>query len=297
MTEQRRTVARVGLAAVVKRLRIEADLTQKELADMIGLSNQQIANIEMGRTGVKPEYIERILDGLKIEDTDEINRTDLLERARASRQRTGKVRRRATSQTFVAPVVRRFNDFEEEATERWDYSLNLIPSMLQTPDYAKAVNRWFARLEPRLSDRHVKLRLARQKLLRREDPGPLSLWEIIGEAALNTMVGSPAIMLEQLEHIRHTVAELSHVAFQILTFEAGNGPLGNGNVMVVRHPMAPTDMVYLEGADDAGRIEDREEEIERILWSFEQTRALAEPEHRSLTLLNRRIKSLKEMLR
>jgi hypothetical protein len=55
------------------------------------------------------------------------------------------------------------------------------------------------------------------------------------------------------------------------------------------------DGVYVEGADDAGRIEDREEEVERILWSFEQTRALAESEQRSL--LNRRIKSLKEMLR
>ena len=61
--------------------------------------------------------------------------------------------------------------------------------------------------------------------------------------------------------------------------------------------MAPMDVVYVEGADDAGRIEDREEEVERILWSFEQTRALAESEQRSLILLNRRIKSLKEMLR
>jgi hypothetical protein len=104
-------------------------------------------------------------------------------------------------------------------------------------------------------------------------------------------------MLRQLEHIRETVAELNHVTFQLLTFEAGNSPLGNAYVTVVRHPLAPTDVVYVEGADDAGRIEDREEEIERILWSFEQTRALAESEHRSLTLLNRRIKTLKEMLR
>jgi transcriptional regulator with XRE-family HTH domain len=298
MTEQRRTLARVGLAAVIKRLRIEADVTQKQLGDLIGLSNQQVANIEVGRTGIKPEYVERILDALNIEDTDEINRADLLERARLSRQRAGRARRKSTSQTFIAPVLRRLKDFEEEATERWDYSLNLIPPMLQTPDYANAVNRWFARLEPRQSDRHVKLRLARQKLLRRDDDlGPLNLWEIIGEAALHTMVGSPAIMLAQLEHIRNIMAELSHVTFQLLTFDAGNGPLGNAYVTVVRHPLAPADMVYVEGADDAGRIEDREEEIERILWSFEQTRALAESEQRSLSLLNRRIKSLKEMLR
>jgi transcriptional regulator with XRE-family HTH domain len=294
VTEQRRTVARVGLAAVIKRIRIEADLTQKALAEQIGISNQQLANIEIGRTGVRPEYVERILDVLNIEDTDELNRADLVERARLSQQRTTKVRRRG-----IAPVLRRLNDFEEEANERWDYSLNLIPPMLQTPDYANAVNKWFHRLEPRLSDKHVKLRLTRQRLLRREDTefGPLSLWAIIGEAALQTMVGDASIMLRQLEHIRNTVAELSHVTFQLLTFDAGNGPLGNGNVIVVRHPLAPTDVVYVEGADDAGRIEDREEEIERILWSFEQTRALAESEHRSLTLLNRRIKTLKEMLR
>lgn len=296
MTEQRRTVARVGLAAVIKRIRIEADLTQKELAERIGISNQQLANIEIGRTGVRPEYVERILDTLRIQDTDELNRADLVERARLSQQRTTKIRRKGTAHSFIAPVLRRLNDFEEEATERWDYSLNLIPPMLQTPDYANAVNKWFHRLEPRLSDKHVKLRLARQRLLHRED-GPLSLWEIIGEAALHTIVGDASTMLEQLEHIRNTVTELSHVTFQLLTFEAGNSPLGNGNVIVVRHPLAPMDVVYLEGADDAGRIEDREEEIERILWSFEQTRALAESEHRSLTLLNRRIKTLKEMLR
>lgn len=301
MTEQRRTLARATLAAALKRLRVEADLTQKELAEKIGLSSQQVANIETGRTGIKPEYVERILDSLGIEDSDEVNRADLVERARLSRQRPpNRVRRRhITSQAFIAPVLRRLNDFEEEATERWDYSLNLIPPMLQTEDYARAVNRWFRQLEPSLSDKHVKLRLARQRLLRRNevDLGPLALWEIIGDAALHTVVGSPEIMLAQLEHIRDTVVELSHVTFQILSFAAGNSPFGSSNVIVLRHPLAPLDMVYLEGADDAGRIEDREQEIERIRWSFSQTRALAESEDRSLTLLKRQIKNYKEMLR
>lgn len=299
MTEQRKTVARATLAAAIKRLRIDGELTQKELADKIDLSNQQVANIESGRTGVKPEYVERILDALGVQDSDEISRTELLERASQTRQRTGKVRRPAGSQAFVAPVLRRLNDFEEDATERWDYNLNLIPPMLQTPEYARAVNRWFHRLEPRQSDRHVRLRLDRQRLLRTQarDARPLALWEIIGEAALRTMVGGPEVMLGQLEHIRDTVSEHGHVTIQILPFAVGNGPLGNGYVIVLRHPLTPMDTVYLEGADGPGRIEDREEEIERTLWSFEQTRALAEPEHRSLTLLDQHIENLRERLR
>ena len=259
-----------------------------------------MANIETGRTGIKPEYVARVLDALGIDDRDDVNRGDLLERARQSRQRPpNRVRRRnLTSQGFIAPVLRRLNDFEEEATERWDYSLNLIPPMLQTEDYARAVNRWFHQLEPRLSDKHVRLRLARQRPLRRDedDLGPLALWEIIGEAAVHTVVGSPEIMLAQLEHIRDTVTEQSHLTFQLLTFAAGNSPFGSSNVVVMRHPLAPLDMVYLEGTDGAGRIEDREDEIERFRWAFEQTRALAESEDRSMVLLKRHIKSYKEML-
>lgn len=169
--------------------------------------------------------------------------------------------------------------------------------MFQTEDYARAVNRWAHRRDPLLSDKHVQLRIARQKLLRREDEenGPLAVWSIIGEAALRTIAGSRAIMIAQLRHIRAVAEELSHVTFQVLAFEAGHGPLGSGQVTVLRHPLAPTDMVYLEGPDGPGRILDREEHIQHTLWAFEQTRALAESEDRSLTLLNQQIETFEEM--
>lgn len=50
-----------------RKKRREIELSQKELADQIGVNQSTIASFESGRSGLSVQNLEKILDVLKIE--------------------------------------------------------------------------------------------------------------------------------------------------------------------------------------------------------------------------------------
>jgi hypothetical protein len=113
-----------------------------------------------------------------------------------------------------------------------DFAVSLIPGLLQTGDYARAVITGTLPMATQTEvDQRVQARLERQDRLH-GDP-PLELWAIVDEAAIRRMVGGPEVMHDQLAHLAQA-ADLPNVTLQVIEFSVG------------AHPGMPGSFAYME---------------------------------------------------
>lgn len=193
-------------------LRKRAGLNQQQLGDTIGYSLEQVASVEQGRRPAKAAF------------------TTAAERALEA----GGVLEALQGEVDRAKLPRFFRNFaliEAEAVSRFDYEPLLVPGLLQTEGYARAV---FAGHCPPLSeeiiDQHTEARLSRQKLLTRVPLAELSF--IISEEALRDPVGSPEVMRAQWQRLLD-VSALRNVEVQVMPARRGFHPGKNGPFVVV----------------------------------------------------------------
>jgi hypothetical protein len=131
------------------------------------------------------------------------------------------------------------------------------PGLLQTEDYARAV---ISAGKPRDTsaaiDRAVSARLERQAILDRENP-PM-LWHVLHEGVLRHVVGSAAIMREQLDKLAALASEPG-VVIQVLPFTASDHPGTNGPILVYDFDGASS-VAYTE-CNGGGRIVESADEV------------------------------------
>jgi len=131
--------------------------------------------------------------------------------------------------------------FESQATRLTDMSLVLIPGLLQTPEYTRAV--MHAGGEPPMeAETRVAMRLGRQAVLSRPDP-PAFL-AIMDESVLRRLVGGRAVMAEQLQHVIK-LAERPNVSIQVIPYQQGSHTGLDGSFVVLEFAKAKT-IVHLE---------------------------------------------------
>ncbi|HEV8166622.1 MAG TPA: DUF5753 domain-containing protein, partial [Actinomycetota bacterium] len=185
---------------------------------------------------------------------------------------------------------RSYVDLESVATLIRTYEGQLVPGLLQTEDYLRAVLGG-ARLDDSAKEveRRVALRLQRQALLERE--GAPRLWAVVDEAALRRPVGGRAVMRAQLERLIEA-SKLPNVILQVLPFGAGAHPAMVGAFSVLRFSDRELpDVVYLEHLTNASYL-DRRDEVERYLDVMERLCAAAEPPAQTAGLLDRMLSEL-----
>jgi transcriptional regulator with XRE-family HTH domain len=202
----------VGYGKLAKLFRERARLTQEQLAAEIGYSAEQVASIEQGRRPAKvafTEAAERVLNAQGVLSTlqDEVD---------------------------LAKLPAFFQDFasiEAEAISRFSYDPLLVPGLLQTEEYARAL---FAGHCPPFDDeileRHVEARIGRQRLLGRTPLVELSF--VIGESALVNGLGGEAVMRRQLRHLAD-VGSQRNVEIQVMPATAGWHPGLNGPMVLL----------------------------------------------------------------
>jgi transcriptional regulator with XRE-family HTH domain len=149
------------------------------------------------------------------------------------------------------PAFRPFAVCEGEAVAlRW-FEHSLIPGLLQTEDYARAVLEKHPNSTKEQIDERVAARLARQTVLNREDP-PV-FWVLLDETVLHREIGGAKTMHEQLLHVVD-VAQRPNVTIQVISrIGAHPGLSGAFGIaeMIDRHRV-----VYLETAADGQTAED-----------------------------------------
>ncbi|GHK04099.1 helix-turn-helix domain-containing protein [Streptomyces sp. NPDC003753] len=248
-------VRRRKLGAELRALRARAGLTSGEAAGLVGWHQSKVSRIETGSSGVKPADVRLLLDAYDVQDPE---LRDLLLVLAGSEDGGGRQNWWHAYRGVLPPTYRDFISLESQASGMRTLETSVVPGLLQTPEYARAVTRAaVGTLEDAKLDALVEVRLARQDVLR-ADP-PLELSAVLDEAVLRREIGGPGVMARQLRRLLEA-ARLPQVRLQVLPFTAGahigiTGPFvifsfpsrSDLDVVVLDHL---TSSLYLERKED-----------------------------------------------
>jgi transcriptional regulator with XRE-family HTH domain len=259
------TVRRRRLALELRRLREAAKLTCEDVAERLECSASKISRVETGRVSVSPRDVR---DMLEIYGAPPEQRDSLVQLARESRQKGWWHAYGDTIQPHFATYL----GLESAASEIRIYEVSLIPGLLQTEEYARAVISAGLVNSPRTDiERQVALRMERQRLTRSSPP---RVWAVLDEAALRRKVGGPEVMRVQLEYLLE-LAALPTVSLQVVPFGGGAHPaMGRPFVILVFGECIDPDVVYLEDLTSSLWVENVDE-VDRYNVFFNHLRATA----------------------
>jgi transcriptional regulator with XRE-family HTH domain len=253
---------RALLGAELRHAREKAGLSQDELGQRLFVSGSFIGQLEAGTRRMVPEYA-RMLD-------KELGTGDFFER------NCGAAAKSRYPEHFAEAA-----EAETEATAIRHYAPLLIPGLLQTPAYARAVNRAYDPTAPEGTiDEWVDGRMARTRLL--DHPTKPLLWVVLDEAVLRRETGGRAVMAEALHHVAG-VARRGRVIAQVLPFSAGAHKAMEGSMKLMDFEDAPP-LIYFEGPG-TGRLEDDPATVAQLRFTFELLSASALPPANSLDLI------------
>ncbi|MCO5993979.1 helix-turn-helix domain-containing protein [Actinoallomurus rhizosphaericola] len=202
---------RLGMA--LRDHREAAGLTLDEAARVLMRSPSSLSRIEKGLHHVPVRDLEYILGKYGV--ADPAVRDRLFDWCRNGRKK-GWWQRYATD---LSPEMMDFIGLEADATFIGLFELILVPGLLQTEAYSRALMEGgqFAD-DPERIDRLVAVRMLRQKLLHASDPP--TLWTVLDEAALRRRIGGTKTMRAQLQHLIDA-SELPQVGIQVIPFTTG----------------------------------------------------------------------------
>lgn len=251
------TVARLRLRHALRSARESSDYTQEQVANELEWSLSKIIRIENGTVRMTVTDVRALLQLYGIDDASEVSEMEAL--ARASRQRSW--------WTEFADLPQRFATFiglEDGASELSFYNSMLIPGLLQTEAYARAVIRT---LEPSWShtaqeEEFVTVRLRRQQhVLDRREPPRVRV--VLEEATLRRITGGVGVQREQLLHLV-ALGSRAHIHLQVLPFSAGVYTLEPTFVLMALPSEAGSDVVvYLEMSNALLQPSERGQFLER----------------------------------
>ncbi len=232
------SLRRRRLAAELRRLRDESGLSTTDAAKLLEWQPSRLSRIETRQSGITAPDLRKLLNAYGVEDTG--YRTYLAELAR-------RVNERGWWQKYAGLIGGDYADLislEAEARTIRTYEQELVPGLLQTPDYARAVVRASRPTDTSGEiDRRVEIRIERQEVLVRTDPPPPRFNVVLSEGALRRPVGGYDVMRMQLEYLMQP-RDRANVTVQVLPFDAGVHP----------SMMAPFTMITFSDPDDLGVV-------------------------------------------
>jgi transcriptional regulator with XRE-family HTH domain len=230
------SVRRRRLSAELRRLREKRGLTAAQAAGKAGWPQSKVTKIELGeRKNVTAQDLAALFEVYGV--TDPKVREALEDLAKDAKQRGWWSKYK---DVFSGPLP----DFETEASSIRTYESQVVPGLLQLPEYIEAVFEGGQVHEPQVIERAVAARLRRQEILNRFDPP--ELWVVLDEAALRRQIGGLEVMRKQLQHLIHMAAR-HNVTIQVAPFFVGAHAALVGSFVILDFP-APLDpsLAYAE---------------------------------------------------
>lgn len=167
---------------------------------------------------------------------------------------------------------RSFAELEGTAVTVRVFECVLIPGLLQTEGYTRALARYrLGHVTDEETDKLVASRAGRQEILSRPKP-PVCTF-ILDEAVLRRVVGSPAVMKEQLARLLD-VGEQGHVFVQVVPFAAGEYPGLDGNLAMLGLPDGG-DVAYVESHAGTALLIHAPEQVMICSLGFDAMRSVA----------------------
>ncbi|MFF4819829.1 helix-turn-helix domain-containing protein [Kitasatospora sp. NPDC001309] len=272
------SVYRRQLAPRLKALR-EAipGMTLTAVAEAVEITQGSLSRIETGQRGTTPVLVKALLDHYGV--TDPEVREDLLDLVRADNAQRNSWWRKYSA-LMAATQYSGYVALESSATTLHSYEAQLIPGLLQTEDYARAViSSMRVKLDARSIEDLVEVRMRRQDLLTSDEPP--KLWAVIDEAALRRLRGTPALLEGQLRHLLE-MSLRPNIVVQLLPFGVGLHPASYGSFMRMGFPGPTQPVVWVEGLTKSVCLE-AADDVEEYDEAFDhlRARALGPPETRA----------------
>ncbi|MFI6334418.1 Scr1 family TA system antitoxin-like transcriptional regulator [Streptomyces sp. NPDC050535] len=237
------------------------------------------SQVELGlRVFVSGGYIGQFEQAIRKPQLDVAQRIDELLRTGGFFERTW---RKLIDDKRYADYFAEVVELERTATKIAEFAPTLVPGLLQTAAYTRAVT---LASNPFATDAHieekVQARIERAQIL--ADAARPVYWVILHEHVLRIPVGSGAEMAQQLDHIAGLVRERK-VLVQVLPTSVGAYPLMGRMVRLFEFEDAPptsyTEAVY------SGNLLDDPALVKRAQGAYDLLRAAALPPEASLTLI------------
>ncbi|WP_367041726.1 helix-turn-helix transcriptional regulator [Streptomyces sp. Je 1-332] len=249
--------------AELRRRREDAGLTQSSLGLQVFVSGAYIGQFEQAIRKPQLDVAQRI---------DEILQSDgIFER----------MCRKLINDSRYAEYFAQAAELEALATRVCDFAPAVVPGLLQTAPYARALT---VATNPYASDEYVEekvqARLERAHILK--DPDRPKLWVILHEHVLCMQVGEPADMIQQFQHVT-ALMRTRRVLVQVLPFSAGPSPALHGTLRLMEFDDAPP-TAYTE-AVFSGNLLDDPAMVKRAQETYDLLRAAALSPEASLALI------------
>ncbi|MGH3773572.1 MAG: helix-turn-helix domain-containing protein [Pseudonocardiaceae bacterium] len=237
------------LGARLRRLRETADISRAEAGFAIRGSESKISRLELGRVSFKVRDVTDLLTMYGVTDPDK--REAFLEMVARSNE-PGWWHRYTD---LVADWFQDYLGLEESTSRIQEWEQQLIPGLMQTEDYARAItNHGWSNLSSQAVQRQVAVRMRRQQLLDR--PHPPKLWAVIDESILHRPIGGRRVLMGQIEHLLE-LTKRPHITLQVLPYQlSGYAAEGSFTTLRFAEPELP-DVVYIEHLSGALYLDKR----------------------------------------
>jgi transcriptional regulator with XRE-family HTH domain len=262
-------VQRRRLRAELRAARQKAKLTQDQVAEALDWSQSKIIRIEAGSVGISTTDLKALLSLYGIDDQGLVDR--LVALGKAAKERGWWSNYRDILSLGRGHELLEFIEYESAAVIIRNFEPLLVPGLLQTEEYARAVISEYA--PPDRVEALVEIRMKRQQLVEHRD-GPL-LFFVLDEAVLHRPVGSKDAMHRQILRLIE-LGRRPHVTIEVVPFSGGAHPGLLGSFVVLEF-LDPEDGYVLCLENARGELTRREEpdEVQPYLDTFERLRAMS----------------------
>ncbi|GII86591.1 transcriptional regulator [Sphaerisporangium siamense] len=254
---------RALFAYELRRYRQAAGLSQKRLGWLTGYSDSMVNLIELTKRRPTERFAELCDRALALDG--------IMVRLYA-----------ATTWRTAPEYFRPWLEVEEEATALHNWEPMLVPGLLQTQAYARAILATSPGTSGEELDERLTQRMRRQAILGREKPPMISV--IVDEAVLHRSIGGAEVMREQVKYLIE-IAQHPMVTIQVVPYET-EAHCGLAGGFIVAERVGWPYAAYME-AQPHGRTVDEPQTIAALTARYDAIRAEALPFKQSVKLLER----------
>jgi transcriptional regulator with XRE-family HTH domain len=257
----------------LRRYREHVGYALEDAARVLECDRSKISRIETGQRGIRSRELRELLTEYGVPESDQAALVAIA--SRGGQRGWWHPYAGSFSEAYLDYVI-----MESLASEIMAYEAQLVPDLLQTEDYARAI----AAAVPgyttggQREDAIAAMELRRQGVLTGKPSGASGprLWVILGEGALHQEVGGPGVLAGQIRHLVQLSEDLPDLTLQVLPFSAGaHAAAGSASLAILRFSDAPSlGVVYVEALSGGVYLESQED-VARYIRAFALLRASA----------------------
>jgi transcriptional regulator with XRE-family HTH domain len=264
-------------------MRERAGLTSTQAAQLLGIKQNQVSNMEAGRHGVSPDRLRAIACYYDCSDRAHV---EALVTMTPDRKRGWWEEYR---HILPAPLLD-LAELEHHGTALRTAHTSGIPGLLQTLDHSREV---FRQVVPELSPPEVEhrasFRIKRQAILFR-GRAQVPYQAIIHEAALHMRFGGRDVAKQQLKHLLK-MSEYPNISLHVIPFDAGGYPGAGQPIYYVHGPVPQLDTVQLDQSHGITLL-DAEAQLDKYRKVLDRLMTLSLIELESRSLIHSIVQSL-----